>query len=68
MTPRNTDHVRLLDGGFSCLHCGARYTMNVPCPINVFTAASEAFVGDHAGCLNQPRDAAPGIQLDLLKD
>lgn len=68
MTQRNTHHVRLIDGTFSCLHCGVRYTMNMPCPINVHTAAMLAFVDDHAECLNQLRDAPPGAQLDLLKD
>lgn len=58
--------MRLLDGAFHCAHCGARYRMNQPCPINVFTAASTAFVGDHAACTT---DAEPtqGRQLDLLK-
>jgi len=58
-------HVRLLDGAFSCLHCGARYTMNLPAPINVFTAACNAFVDDHEHCtlgVAEPKDG----QLDLL--
>lgn len=64
---RNTNHVVLLDGSFFCHHCGARYTMNLPAPINVFTKAMEAFVGDHAECLLRS-PSAPGTQLDLLKD
>jgi hypothetical protein len=68
MSRRNTDHVVLLDGVFACEHCGARYRMNVPCPVNVFTAAMQAYVSDHANCEPRAAAAAPGDQLDLLKD
>lgn len=61
------DHVRLIDGAFFCLHCGTRYTMNQPCPINVFTAAMNTFVDDHEQCVDRSKPG-PGEQLDLLKD
>ena len=60
-------HVVLLDGRFFCHHCGAAYTMNLPCPINVATAAMNAFVDDHEHCA-KGNDPKPGTQLDLLKD
>jgi len=62
VSERNTDHVRLLDGWFTCLHCGARYQMNLPCPIDVFTAACNAYVAVHAGC-TPGQQAAPRIQF-----
>jgi hypothetical protein len=45
------DHVVLADdGGFKCSHCGAKYAMNQPAPISVFTEACRAFVSDHEFC------------------
>lgn len=38
--------------GFHCLHCGRHYAMNQPAPVNVFTAAINAFVGDHEHCVD----------------
>lgn len=51
---KNTDHVVMAgDAGntFHCLHCNQRYTMNLPCNIDVFVAASRAFIALHASCL-----------------
>lgn len=47
---RNTDHVVLQGSQFTCLHCGATYEMNLPCPITVMVAAINAYTASHAGC------------------
>ena len=53
MAKPNTDHVVLIENVFTCKHCGARYPIALPCPINVMVAASRAFVVDHAYCKKQ---------------
>lgn len=56
-TDRSADHV-VMDGHvFHCLHCGARYPMHLPAPVDVFVAASDAFVKLHAACIDERVDA-----------
>lgn len=50
MPKTNTDHVVMEGSVFVCLHCGSRYGLNLPCPINVMTAAINAYVLDHKHC------------------
>lgn len=48
--PVTTDHV-VMDGNvFHCSHCGQRYQMTLPCPIDVFVAATKAYVATHRNC------------------
>jgi len=42
---------------FHCLHCGQRYALNLPCPINVSVAAMNAFVDLHEHCADTRVDA-----------
>jgi len=43
-------HVVVIENVFVCHHCGARYPITLPAPINVYIAACNAFVKDHAAC------------------
>lgn len=38
------------DGAFKCLNCGARYLMNVPCPLSVYAVAAREFAHIHKDC------------------
>jgi len=40
------------EGGqrFLCKHCGTHYDPSLPCPMNVFLAAMDAFGKSHADC------------------
>ena len=49
-TEKNTDHVYMQGPAFFCAHCGQRYVMNLPCPIDVVVAACQAYVDLHADC------------------
>lgn len=55
MSKKNTDHVVMQGDLFVCRHCGATYKMNLPCPINVMTAAIKAYVDTHKDCTPQEK-------------
>lgn len=52
MSDQSSDHVVMEGNTFVCLHCGPgqNYKMNLPCPINVMTAAMNAYVLTHKYC------------------
>lgn len=48
----NADHVvvDMKTQEFTCTHCGQRYLPNLPSPINLYVAISQAFVKSHRRC------------------
>lgn len=50
MAARNTDHVVMDGPTMVCQRCGDRYTMNLPCPISVWSAAAGAYIKIHRHC------------------
>jgi hypothetical protein len=40
---------------FRCLHCADAYRPAMPCPVDVFIAASRAYIKAHRAC-KAPRD------------
>jgi hypothetical protein len=50
-TKKDTSHVRIIPPGlFFCLHCGGKYQMTLPVPINIMVASSNAFEKEHRRC------------------
>jgi len=56
-TPKNNDHV-VIDssqgGTFRCLRCSETYRPNLPAPISMVIAMSNAFIEMHSGCEEWP--------------
>jgi hypothetical protein len=52
VTAHSDDHVVEMGGGvFACLHCGQKYGVALPAPIDIVVATSRAFVQLHRGCV-----------------
>jgi len=49
---KRVDHVVSENGGgtATCLNCGGKYTMNLPCLVSVWASAMKAFVKAHSQC------------------
>jgi hypothetical protein len=50
----NSEHVRIVDGKFKCLHCGEALTIPLPISVNMFVAMGKAFTKDHLYCKKIP--------------
>lgn len=67
MVREMADHVRMLDGGgWQCTHCGERYDMAMPAPLDVYAAAAQAFAASHAGCEARWNPAEPRTVMEWM--